>query len=816
MKKHIVLAVATVFASLIQAANTEFSGSGNWSETAKWDNGLPGAGDNAYVGGGAKLTINGDTINVGQLVPKNNASVVAVNNADITLTTSLAMGTTASRTVSMAVTNSSVSAKDSNFGTASGCHATYLQKGGSYTSTGNFNVSGVGAALVSFDGSDTSFSGSPLVVGRGDAGAFLSFANGAFSESVTCVRMGIGANATGRMAFSNETVRMGGSEWTVGWNNSGAAEPSLATFEDSVIDQGAPMFIGRGRDGAAGKGLVVAADGTWTNSSGRAILLGHDVSGSSGHLVLSNCAFRTSPATSDGANFFLGNKSSATGRLDVIGGRLETDTDGTFDVSKVKVGSSVGGIGVLALHGFALSAWPTYQFTDGSDSTLELVDCSFTKTDFGRTVGDRKNGVERVILTGGTFNLGSPASDSAWIVVGRNNSTDGGTSEGEFEIDGSDVTCGRLLVGRNSYHPGRLLLRNGAVLDSYNVQAGIAGTAVGAITNLGATVYSYDGVWLGRTSDANVFYRDGEGSLLASKSIAMPEAGTMDAQIGGRIDTTEFYIGKAGNSATFSGTVTVVDGASITATNAFFVGRKTQPGVATLELKGGTVRAPYVRRNNGSGTNSGTLESYVYFNGGMLKAYSDQSSEWIDSGFTRVAVSDGGAILDSDGHTVTASAAIAHDPREGAAAKDGGLVKKGAGTVKFTGALTFNGDIRVEAGTLDLSRATYAMGASAGLSGSGTLMAPDGGLTVGGDVTLDAASPGTLTVDGDLTFGPNSTVVVKNAESLDRETAYTVLTATSITGTPALVGGLRNGWNVSVSGNALRLSYCNPTTIIMR
>ncbi len=814
MKKHIVLAVATVFAPLIQAANTEFSGTGSWSESAKWDNGLPGAGDNAYVGGGAKLTINGDTINVGQLVPKNNASVVAVNNADITLTTSLAMGTDAGRTVSMAVTNSSVTAKDSNFGTSAGCHATFMQKGGSYTSTANFNVSGVGVASVLFDGSDTSFSGSTLVVGRGDAGAFLSFANGVFSESVNCVRMGIGANATGRMAFSNETIQMGGSEWSVGWNNSSAAEPSLATFEDSVIDQGAPMSIGRGYSGAAAKGQAVAADCTWTNSSGRAIFLGQDGSGSSGHLVLSNCAFRTSPATSDGANFFLGNKSSATGRLDMIGGLFETDTDGTFDVSKVKVGSSVGGIGVLALHGFALSAWPTYQFTDGSDSTLELVDCSFTKTDFGRTVGDRKNGAERVILKGGTFNLGN--TESPWIVVGRNNTTDGGTSQGELVLDGADVTCGRLFVGRNSNHPGRLILRNGAVLDAYRLEAGKEGSAVGAITNLGATVYSKDGAWLGRATGATVFYRDGEGSMLASQYIAMPEIGTIDAQIGGRIDTTEFYIGKGGNAATFSGMVTVVDGASITATNAFFVGRKTQPGVATLELKGGTVCAPYVRRNNGSGTNSGTLESYVYFNGGTLKALADQSSEWIDSGFTRVAVSDGGAFFDSNGHSVAASATLVHDPREGAAAKDGGIVKKGAGTVKFTGDLSFNGDIRVEAGTLDLSRATYAMGASAGLSGSGTLMAPSGGLTVGGEVLLDAASPGTLTVDGDLTFGANATIAVGNPESLDRETSYTILTASSITGAPALVGGLRSGWGVSVSGNSLRLAYCSPTMIIMR
>lgn len=95
-------------------------------------------------------------------------------------------------------------------------------------------------------------------------------------------------------------------------------------------------------------------------------------------------------------------------------------------------------------------------------------------------------------------------------------------------------------------------------------------------------------------------------------------------------------------------------------------------------------------------------------------------------------------------------------------------------------------------------------------------MAGGSGLTVGGEVRLDAALPGTLAVDGDLAFGANSTVVVENPESLDRATAYTILTATSITGAPTLASGLHRGWGVSVSGDSLRLSYSCPTTLIVR
>ena len=106
------------------------------------------------------------------------------------------------------------------------------------------------------------------------------------------------------------------------------------------------------------------------------------------------------------------------------------------------------------------------------------------------------------------------------------------------------------------------------------------------------------------------------------------------------------------------------------------------------------------------------------------------------------------------------------------------------------------------------------MGASAGLSGSGTLKAPAAGLSCGGKVLLDA-SRGTLTVDGDLALGATATVEAENPDTLDRNRSYTILSATSIAGTPA-VSGLGDGWHVSNTGTTLRLSFATPTTIILR
>ena len=209
------------------------------------------------------------------------------------------------------------------------------------------------------------------------------------------------------------------------------------------------------------------------------------------------------------------------------------------------------------------------------------------------------------------------------------------------------------------------------------------------------------------------------------------------------------------------------------------------------------------------------MSASIYFNGGTLRARQNQTSNWIASDFTATAVSDGGAVFDSNGYSVSSAAPLTHDARAGAAAKDGGVTKKGEGTVKLTGALSFNGDIRVEAGTLDLSSATFSMGPSAGLSGSGTLKTPAGGLSVGGAVRLDAAR-GTLTVVGDVTFGATATIEVDDLESLSQDRFYTLLTASSITGLPALSPDLPRGWKVFSLGNELRLGYASGTTILFR
>ena len=297
---------------------------------------------------------------------------------------------------------------------------------------------------------------------------------------------------------------------------------------------------------------------------------------------------------------------------------------------------------------------------------------------------------------------------------------------------------------------------------------------------------------------------DGAETTLSQDFRAGHEAGTYAAEIGGKITANRFFVGMAAGS---SGTVTVVDGGYVDTPN-LYVGWRDREMDAAFVLKGGTVCAPKIRAYNESGSVSGK----VYFDGGTFKARTADVTDFLSGGVAKFAVGDGGAKFDSNGFNITASAALSHDDRTGAAAVDGGIVKVGTGTLTLSGELTFTGGLRVEEGTLDLSSATYTPGANAGISGSGTLRPPSGALAVRGASVIQADDIG-LAVDGTVTFYPGATVTVANP---DKNQVYTLVrSATSVSGCPELTG-MQDEWCVVVSGTSVKLKYGIGLSVFVR
>ena len=139
----------------------------------------------------------------------------------------------------------------------------------------------------------------------------------------------------------------------------------------------------------------------------------------------------------------------------------------------------------------------------------------------------------------------------------------------------------------------------------------------------------------------------------------------------------------------------------------------------------------------------------VNFNGGTLKSYGDGTySDTIVSGDNTTAkVLAGGAIIDTDVYNTSITTALASGVTEGT---DGGLVKKGTGTLTLTVVPTFTGAISVEGGYLVLPKKT-----------EGEYNLADGTIVISEDTEASTVTLGaTLTLTVPVIEGLSSTVTV--------------------------------------------------------
>ena len=109
----------------------------------------------------------------------------------------------------------------------------------------------------------------------------------------------------------------------------------------------------------------------------------------------------------------------------------------------------------------------------------------------------------------------------------------------------------------------------------------------------------------------------------------------------------------------------------------------------TYNLNGGTLTVAQV--TGGSGTSILTL------NGDTLQASQDISNFLV--GLTTARIRDGQTTFDTNGHNVSVSQNLSHAGFSGDQATDGGIAKRGAGTLTFTGNNTYTGNTRIYDGT---------------------------------------------------------------------------------------------------------------------
>ena len=571
---------------------------------------------------------------------------------------------------------------------------------------------------------------------------------------------------------------------------------------------------------AKGFGRVAVSGGT---ANFEKVIQVGAVSNSTGELVLSDNG--TVALTTAAAALNVGSASNAIGRVFVNGGYLQ-------GLSRtINIGSSSFGTGAMVMNGGVIS-----------NSTTVVGAASFSSGS--------------LIVSNGSFFM------SGQLYVGHTNAI------GYAEIDGGCVSSSGSTVLGNQWAGNGTLVMNGGSLTNGGFSVGNQLGATGALTVNGGQIYS----------SGDVLFGNGTYNLGGTGSFAMTSGKVLTA--------TRLVVGGYGSGyATVSGGELEAVGASVNASQNIVVGRDGGT-FGSLLMTGGALKGTntfVLARDGGSTGLVSVAGGDIYVNsllrgsgvsalnlaGGTLHPY-DRSTGFIfaaaltnDIGYGPSGTVFGLSPIDKDGiaRTVNATCTLTGN---------GGLAKRGDGTVYLGGTLTYTGDTIVEAGTLALSNTVASLSggtisvaagatldvslnraapfavisgqtlsgagsvtgalriASGAFIGGGTAGAP-GELTILGDLTLDDGSMllfnmasgvySRIHVTGNLTLPANAYLTVNGAATMDAQGRVmltwdgdlTMPSATrwSVTGEKSPLAVL------SVASKTLTLSYIKGTVIML-
>ncbi len=580
---------------------------------------------------------------------------------------------------------------------------------------------------------------STLAVNIGGAGEFTGASTGA--GSIGGLLAGVGANSvslalpanaslgfdttnsvgnvsySGAFSSTNNLGLLKLGAGTLELNNGGTYAGFGAAGFPLVVRQGTLRLNG-GTHSVTGELVVGGTFGTAAGATGQDAKLqvdsgalnvatwfslgrGNGVGGVSSDLVLNDSATVTTLNLSAGFN--------AGSALNLPKGSITLNNNSTLNVTSTATGNAAGSAT------FVIGEYP------GSDFTLTV----------------NNNAV--VNRSGGNIGMGNQAQGA--LQIGRD-------GKGAVIMNGGTINVASTDVGRGvsatSTQNGTLTINTGATYNNEgDFRVGFAGSGTGRGTvnlnggtlNIGSTAARWLllGCWDSSLSTINV-NGGGNLNLNANSSIKFNQgagigAKAINLEAGGAIT------GYSDNHATAlgSGAVDLMLSGAASSNN-------------TFNLNGGalTIRQVISTTNNGART--------FNFNGGTLRATGDTAAfVTLGTGSARANVRNGGAIIDTNGFTVTIPQALLHSNIDGDNAIDGGLTKQGAGTLTLTGANTYTGNTTINGGGLTISENTT-LKFTIGANGVNNKVTGTGTVTLNGKFDIDVGTAGT-------TFGNSWSIV---------------------------------------------------------
>ena len=230
---------------------------------------------------------------------------------------------------------------------------------------------------------------------------------------------------------------------------------------------------------------------------------------------------------------------------------------------------------------------------------------------------------------------------------------------------------------------------------------------------------------------------------------------------------------------------------------------------ATVNINNGTLLLNNFTR--ALGTNN------INIDGGTLKARQNNAAFLADLATTNVFIKSNGAIIDSNSFNITIGEPLLTD----VASTGGGLTKNGTGTLTLTGANTYTGETKVNAGkliipatTTSLAKTTIASGASLTLSANATGITTPELISNGGalDLNLGTFNPSNPAVINATTLTASGSAVINISGSSIPVGTFTIIDYGTTSGTFTL-GTLPSNMVATLNdtGSVLQLIVTSPS-----
>ncbi|HEU5396458.1 MAG TPA: autotransporter-associated beta strand repeat-containing protein, partial [Verrucomicrobiae bacterium] len=612
--------------------------------------------------------------------------------------------------------------------------------------------------------------------------------------------IGIGVNLTWVGDGVSNTWDVGGAtNWFDGTNDVAFNPGDIVTFDDSGSDS--PAIRLSGTIAATAINVVANQDYTFTGSgilSGIATL--YKVGAGNLYLYTTN-TFSGGVTIAEG-NVQVGDGVSANGNL--AGNITNNDTLIFANPGSLSSSASISGSGVLIKNGAgALTLNGTQTYTN-----LTTINAGTLQFAGSVPAGDIVDNGSLILAPSGSVNENNDISGSGAVTISSSGTT---TLNGVNSYAGGTTnSSGTLNIGNNSaagtgpvtYLSGSVHVADGTVVSNdFVVPTSTADSMMDVVS--GTATWAGDIILPGgssqfRPSGVNgTLVLTGTGNL-GSHNFIIPR-GSVRFAANANFSSTGTACAFDRNSTGNSEFITVQDNASLTFAVLSFGGGMASGGRMYLTLNNSclfTVTGNFDLHNSTASSaissifiNGGTLTvggfiktrtgstqlSTNYFNGGTLKAYAPNASFMPALTGFKAVVQSGGAFIDDGGYAVTIGAPLTHDPAFGS--NDGGLTKRGAGTLTLAGANTYLGGTVINNGTLALGASGsianstnlviaagvfdvsapggFTLGSGKKVSGFGTV---NGNFTVASGATLaPGGSIGTLTFNNALTLVPGCT-----------------------------------------------------------